>query len=76
MYCLACTDEIENDSSAVPVLFVYQCPGDPEQEILAYLCYPCGNNCVNNPPTYFATEAVVNARVARMRNPDKKFGPG
>ncbi len=75
MYCLACCKDLEDTQDSVPVMFLYQAPGDTKQEVVAYLCVGCGDEATEN-NKYNVLEAIVNARIARVRNPDKNYKPG
>lgn len=74
MYCLACLEEMVEPQDSIPVMFYYQAPLDTKQEVLAYLCQRCGDQAKDK-SLYFVLEAIVNARIARVRNPDKNYHP-
>lgn len=74
MYCLACLEEMPDPQDSVPVLFLYKAPGDTKQEVLAYLCTACGVEAKDK-DLYSVLEAIVNARIARVRNEGKRYTP-
>lgn len=70
MFCLSCVEEFEE---MFPVIFMYQAPGDDGMGVVAYLCRTCTEECKND-NKFFAIESIVNARLARVRNPGKTYG--
>lgn len=70
MLCLSCVKDV---AEGYPVIFMYNVPEDVNMGVVAYLCYNCSEECKND-NRFFAIEAIVNARLARERNPGKVYG--
>ena len=73
--CICCGVDISDPASQEYVRFRYQIPGHPTENILtAVVCHTCADDS-DNKLKFPAIEALINARVIRIENPNIKFTP-
>lgn len=73
--CLACQEEIPLGQDT-PVTVDFDAPGEEPQQMIVAVCWYCANE-MSNPTSRVAIEAIINARVTRLKNDDddKSYKP-
>lgn len=74
--CCACGVELPDENELAFVSFRYQVPGDNKSEhvLVAVTCDKCSKEA-EDPKQFPVIEALINARVIRIENPDRSFKP-
>lgn len=70
IYCPSCLGVIED--TGYPIIMLYVAPDEDEMGIVAHLCYECVQECQDE-RKFIAIESIVNARIARKRNGEKRY---
>ncbi len=74
-FCCMCTKEIVPESKGVLLAVDYSEPAQPSTQFMAIVCADCANEAARSNESFSATEALINARIVRLQNPDKSFYP-
>ena len=76
MVCVYCLDEVPDIEGAAKFIPIhYTISGDEELGLFVGVCSKtCGKES-ENPTKFTVMEAIISARIARARNPDKSYTP-
>lgn len=74
--CCACGKDLPDERMLCFVNFRFQVPGAgmPEQILVAATCDACAKEA-EDPNQFPVIEALINARVIRLENPERTFRP-
>lgn len=76
MVCVYCLEECADSNDAAKFIPIhYTIPGDEELGLFVGVCAATCGKEAENPVKFTVMEAIISARIARARQPDRSFTP-